>query len=253
MTLDSVIVVLSRPSESGNIGAVCRAMKNMGLTRLRVVAPEMPPDEEVIRSRAVHATEVWDHAEHFDRLADAVADCSLVVGTTRRRGKRRKDFTLTPEDLAESLRQRPGLAAVVFGNERTGLEDDELKLCNLASHIPADPVFPSLNLSHAVQIFSYALYRALGPTDGARWVPVEAERLTELVGIMADSFQAIGFYKQAGREEQERFFQDIFARAGITAGESRYLEQVFRKIGRLGTAAAAATDTVDKDCAEDHT
>jgi tRNA/rRNA methyltransferase/tRNA (cytidine32/uridine32-2'-O)-methyltransferase len=245
MTLDSVVFVLSRPSESGNIGAACRAMKNMGLTRLRVVAPELPPEDEVIRARAVHAADVWDNAERFDRLEDAIADCSIVVGTTRRRGKKRKDFTLTPEELGAALKERPGRAAIVFGNERTGLEDHELNLCNLAAHIPADSAFPSLNLSHAVQVFAYALYRALGPAEGPRWVPVDAGRIDALVRVIADSFHAIGFYKQAGREEQERFFRDLFARAGITTDESHYLERVFRKMGRLGSAAAAAEDAAD--------
>jgi tRNA/rRNA methyltransferase/tRNA (cytidine32/uridine32-2'-O)-methyltransferase len=249
VTLSSIIVILSRPSESGNVGAVCRAMKNMGLTRLRIVAPEAPLDDEVIRARAVHATEVWDEAEHFEMLSEAISDCSLVVGTTRRRGKKRKDFTITPEELASALITREGTTAVVFGNERTGLEETELQLCNLASHIPANPDFPSLNLSHAVQVFSYALYRALGPAEGPRWVPVDEDRLTKLVGVMADSFQSIGFYKQAGREKQERFFRDIFARAGITTDESHYLEQVFRKIGRLGVDAGA----VDKGDGEEHT
>jgi tRNA/rRNA methyltransferase/tRNA (cytidine32/uridine32-2'-O)-methyltransferase len=249
VTLGSIIVILSRPSESGNVGAVCRAMKNMGLARLRIVAPEGPLDDEVIRARAVHATDVWDQVERFDLLSAAVADCSLVVGTTRRRGKKRKDFTLTPEELANALKEREGTTAIVFGNERTGLEETELQLCNLAAHIPANPDFPSLNLSHAVQVFSYALYRELGSVEGQRWVPVDEERLSKLVTVMADSFQSIGFYKQAGREKQERFFRDIFSRAGITMHESHYLERVFRKMGRLGLDAAA----VAKDCGEEHT
>jgi tRNA/rRNA methyltransferase/tRNA (cytidine32/uridine32-2'-O)-methyltransferase len=154
-------------------------MKNMGLFRLRIAeaassaGPGRFSDQEkaLIRARAVHAADIWERAEFFDSLAPALADLSLTVGVTRRRGRRRKQASLTPGELAAWLREKPGSAALVFGNERTGLEDAELDLCNIASHIPASRAFPSLNLSHAVQIYAYELFFALedaktGPGDG---------------------------------------------------------------------------------------
>ena len=240
MRLSDIVVVLSRPSESGNVGAVCRAMKNMGLSRLRIVAPETKSgslDEEVVRARAVHAADVYENARFFDDLKLASADCSIIVGTTRRRGKKRKDFSVPPDELARALRERPGTAALVFGNERTGLEADELALCNLASHVPVDDVFPSLNLSHAVQIYAYELFLAMGvPEEWAEepgWVPLETAGLTRVASTIADCLESVGFYKQAGRAEQERLFRDIFARAGVTLDESRYLEAIFHKMARL--------------------
>lgn len=252
--LSDIVVVLSRPSESGNVGAVCRAMKNMGLTRLRIVSPETDSgrfDDEVVKARAVHAADVYENAGWFDSLRAATADCSLVVGTTRRRGKKRKDFSVPPDELALSLRDRSGTAALVFGNERTGLEEYELSLCNLASHIPVDDAFPSLNLSHAVQIFAYELFLAMGRPEAwgeeQSWVPIGAEGLDRIVGTVADSLASVGFYKQAGRAEQERLFRDIFARAGITLDESRYLEAIFRKMARL------AASPVDNSPNREHT
>lgn len=233
MTLDDIVVILCRPSESGNIGAVCRALKNMGLKRLRIVAPERAVDDAVVRARCVHAEDVWDGAESFPGLAEALADCSISVATTRRRGKKRKDLTLPPEDLAALLASRPGPAAVVFGNERTGLSEEEVDLCDLASHVPADDAFPSLNLSHAVQVYAYALYRALGPAEPDRWVPADRSRLDELVRAMTDSLESIGFYTQAGRPAQERFFRGLLSRAAVTLDETRYLEKIFRKMARL--------------------
>ena len=163
MKLSDVIVVLSRPSEAGNAGAVCRAMKNMGLSRLRIAAPEFKQkDEAVIKARAIHAWDLWEEAQSYDSLAEAVRDCPLVIGTTRRRGRKRKRISMAPKELAAFLKEHPGPAALVFGNERTGLEDDEIELCHIASHIPVDETFPSLNLSHAVQIYSYELFQALG-------------------------------------------------------------------------------------------
>ncbi|MDR3336136.1 MAG: RNA methyltransferase [Treponema sp.] len=242
MDLAEVVIVLSRPEESGNIGAVCRAMMNMGLSRLRVVlghgaaADGAKPDEAVIRARAVHAAGIWEKAEFFPTLEAALAGCSPVVGVTRRTGRHRKAHSLTPAETAAFLAERPGPAALVFGNERTGLEDSELKLCNMAAHIPAAGAFPSLNLSHAVQIFCYELRLKLADGSGAgisRWVPLEMAQIDALVQSVTDSLQSLGFYKQPGRAEQERFFRDLFARAGITRRESEYLAEIFSKAARL--------------------
>jgi tRNA/rRNA methyltransferase/tRNA (cytidine32/uridine32-2'-O)-methyltransferase len=250
MELSEVIIVLSRPAEPGNVGAVCRAMKTMGLSRLRLAAPGFPPLAEagpVIRARAVHAADVWDGAETFGSLAAATAGCPLVIGTTRRRGRRRKQLTLTPWEIAAFLKARPGPAALVFGSERTGLEAGELELCNLASHIPAGDAFPSLNLSHAVQIYAYELFRACAGTPGhgaspedgpdpvkGRWVPMDQERIKGLVRELTDKLETLGFYKKPGRKEQEFFLRDLMARAGLNEWEGRYLAGVISKAFRLG-------------------
>jgi len=268
MLLSDVIIVLSRPAEAGNVGAVCRAMKNMGLSRLRLAAPDFTVpgafskadagDAEiqdqgslseagfgyggnlaVIQARAVHAKDVWEGAETFGSLAGAVKDCGVVIGTTRRRGRRRKQITMTPAETAAFLKGHPGPAALVFGNERTGLEDEELGLCNLASHIPADAAFPSLNLSHAVMIYAYELFKALAcPEDGAvkgQWVPLDQEAIEALVREISDTLRPLGFYKQRGREEQERFFRDLFSRSGLTEREGRYFTKLIVKAARLGS------------------
>ena len=247
MLLSDVIIVLSRPSEPGNIGAVCRAMKNMGLSRLRLVMHEMAEmvsapgatcaAEAIIRTRAVHAADLWEAAEKFDSLAAAVSDCALVVGTTRRRGRHRKRVTMTPRELAAFLKNHEGPAALVFGNERTGLDDEELELCNMASHIPVSDAFPSMNLSHAVQIYAYELFQALScPEKEAvkgQWVPLDQGSIEHIVRDIAEVFRKLGFYKQAGREEQERFLKSVFSRAGLTEKESRYFADIFTKAAWL--------------------
>ena len=266
MYLSDVVIVLSRPAEAGNVGAVCRAMKNMGLSRLRLAAPEFTVpgtgadipvpgtynavsstlseagfgyggNLAVIRARAVHAEDVWEGAETYDSLAAAVKDCSLVIGTTRRRGRHRKQVTMTPAETAAFLKERPGPAALVFGNERTGLEDAELELCNFASHIPADEAFPSLNLSHAVQIYAYELFGALAfqSEDAVKgqWVPLDQSAIDALVREISDNLKQLGFYKQIDREEQERFFRDVFSRAALTEREGRYFAGIIAKAVRL--------------------
>jgi tRNA/rRNA methyltransferase/tRNA (cytidine32/uridine32-2'-O)-methyltransferase len=221
-------------------------MTNMGLTRLRIVAPRPgeamdPWNDTVLRARAVHAEQVWDETETFDTLAAAIADLSLVIGTTRRRGYHRKAITMTPEESAAFLQGHPGPAALVFGNERTGLEAAELDLCNLASHIPSDDAFPSLNLSHAVQIYAYQIFRALSPglaPVAGTWVPLDRTRIDALVKSVSDNLAGLGFYRKKGREEQERFLRDIFGRAGLTIDEGRYLGKIFTKAANLAKKRA---------------
>jgi tRNA/rRNA methyltransferase/tRNA (cytidine32/uridine32-2'-O)-methyltransferase len=240
MHLDDITFVLARPSEPGNTGAVCRALKNFSFPRLRIAASLLPTaqaDREKLLARAVHAADIWKGAEHFDSLPAALADCAISVGTSRRRGRRRKSSTLTPRELAAFLKDKPGKAALVFGNERTGLTREELELCNMASHIPVSPEFPSINLSHAVQIYACELYQTLGPQCDAvpgQWVPMTAGEIDTLVTTITNALASFGFYKNPGREEQERFLRDLMARAGLSLSEGRYLANIIAKAGRLG-------------------
>jgi tRNA/rRNA methyltransferase/tRNA (cytidine32/uridine32-2'-O)-methyltransferase len=218
-------------------------MKNMGLSRLRL-AVSSPPDKEKLLARAIHAEDVWRETVFFDTLAGAVADCSVVIGTTRRRGRKRKNVTMEPRELAAWLKGRQsGTAALVFGNERTGLEDGELNFCNIASHIPVSESFPSLNLSHAVQIYAYELFLAFGGTANentpdpvkGEWCPLTRPEADELTAGITGTLAELGFYKNPGREEQTRFLRDLICRAGLTEKEGRYMRDIFAKAARLGS------------------
>ena len=248
MDLSDIVIVLCRASGGGNVGAVCRAMKNMGLSRLRMAAPG-PLDEEKLLTRAIHAEDIWRKAVFFDSLPEAVADCSVVVGTTRRRGRKRKSITVEPDRLAAWLKERHSLryakrdapVALVFGNERAGLDDEELSLCNIASHIPVSESFPSINLSHAVQIYTYEMFLAFGGEGETpeqvkgEWVPLSHSAAEDLTANITCTLAEIGFYKKRGREEQARFLRDLICRAGLTEKEGRYLRDIFVKAARLGS------------------
>jgi tRNA/rRNA methyltransferase/tRNA (cytidine32/uridine32-2'-O)-methyltransferase len=209
-------------------------MKNAGLSLLRIVDCE-PLDNTQICTRAIHAADIWEHTEHFSDLASAVQDCSLVVGTTRRRGVRRKSMNMSPSELAGYIQDRSGKAALVFGNERTGLETAELRCCNMASFIPASAAFPSLNLSHAVQIYAYELFCTLSsePSDSGRLV-LDQREIASLVKNISGSLALLGFYQEPGREDQERFLEDLIARAGLSAREGKYFGDIFIKAAYLG-------------------
>ncbi len=236
----SCAVVLCRPEESRNVGSVCRAMKNMGFYDLRIAGNREDFDENQVKTLALGAFDIWEKASFFSPdvagLAEAVSDCSLAAGTTRRRGKRRKAFGLTPEQFAANVKASGSGAkvALVFGNERTGLTDEELDVCSLSVSIPTNPDFGSLNLSHAVQVILYVLSRAFDTTPRG-YEPVSLSRLKSSVAVMAEDIKRIGLYKYAGGEDNARFLEEIFARAVLSEKELRRLEKLFHKISYIKT------------------
>ena len=244
MNLSNVVIILCRPEESRNVGAVCRAMANNGLKNLRIVGKKQDFDEERVRILAIHAAPIWEKAEFFDSITDAAKDCVLCAGTTRRRGKKRGKLLL-PEELSETVSPitNDGKIAVVFGNERTGLEEEELDECTMGVTIPSSAEFGSLNLSHAVQIISYHLFRKSleeGKKLSRGSVPVSLERLDKTVREIADSLQKIGFFKVTGRPDMEKFWTDLLSRAAISESEAVYIEKVFDKAA--GLAGKAKTE-----------
>ena len=230
MRINDIKIVLCQASEGGNVGAICRVMKNMGLSDLRLAAVQ-PLVLEKIYERAVNSWDIWENTRIFGSLSEAISDCSIVIGTTCRRGHHRKSISMTPRALADWLTSHPGPAAIVFGNERTGLEREELNLCNIASHIPVSPAQPSLNLSHAVQVYAYELFLALEPQLPVKgeWNAMNRTEISALVSKIADSLANAGFYKYPNREMQERFLLDVISRAGLTAGEGKYFRNILIK------------------------
>ena len=231
MDLTQTYIVLCRPEESRNIGSVCRAMANSGLSKLRIVGRREDYDDEKVRVLAIHSAYIWEQAEFYESITEATKDCFFVAGTTRRQGKRRKDKLLLPEELANQVIQSAG-GAIVFGNERTGLTDSELDECTMGVTIPSHPDFGSLNLSHAVQVIGYTVFRAMR-LHSPRVTPVSMERLDGTVHVITDDLQKIGFFSITGRDDMERFWRGILSRACLSEGECKYIEKIFHKAAGL--------------------
>jgi len=154
---DRIRIVLVETSHSGNIGAVARAMKNMGLGNLWMVNPRSFPDETSY-ARAAGASDVLDAATVVDSLDEALADCVLVMGTSAR--GRKVPWPVMPPDQAAAAAAGhcgQGTVALVFGRENHGLSNDELQRCHYHIHIPSNPDYSSLNLAMAVQVMCYEL------------------------------------------------------------------------------------------------
>jgi tRNA/rRNA methyltransferase len=236
--LARIAVVLSRPGHPGNVGAVARAMKNMGLRDLRLVAPRRY-SRPAASAMAAGAADVLAGARRFTNLNDALADCVLAVGFTARV----RDLShpahawreLAPDVLAHTS---AGPVALVFGNETNGLSNEELLACQRLATIPADPAYPSLNLAAAVQIACYELVRAAGeftPGARARRHPATAADLEALHAHLFESLVASGFVDPAKPRRLMERLRRLFARAGLERAEVNLLR------GMLASLADART------------
>ena len=227
---EHIAVILVEPQSPGNIGMVCRAMKNMGLTRLRLVNPCRVDHPEAVKF-AVSAKDMLGKAEIFPTLAAALADCPLSVATTRRHGKYRQEI-FTPDEIAAKIRADGGVngAALVFGREDSGLTTDELALCRWHATIPTDE-FGSLNLAQAVLIFGYELCKAGGgtvPRQERQLAP--ASDLETLFEHMERSLLRIGFLNPQNPAHLMRSLRRIFARAELDEREVAVIRGMMSQI-----------------------
>ncbi|HET8818142.1 MAG TPA: RNA methyltransferase [Xanthomonadaceae bacterium] len=241
-------IVLVGTQHPGNIGSAARAMKTMGLARLVLVAPEKAPNAES-DALAAGADDVLAGAVTVATLAEAVADCTHVLGCTAR-SRRVALEELAPRQAAgRTVAAAAGgaEAALVFGRERTGLDNAELQLCHAAVHIPADPAYSSLNLAAAVQVVTYETRLAMleraasdrvaaGAGTSAGQVATHAQ-LEGFFTQLADTLDAIDFHKGRAPESALRKLRRLYLRATPTAAEVRLLRGVLADAQRMARRA----------------
>lgn len=234
--LDRVRVVLSRPSHPGNIGAVARAMKTMGLARLWLVSPASFPDP-VAEARASGAGDVLASARVVGTLQEALLGTVFAAGLTARRrdlSLARLDPRSAASEFVQQIRNTSGEAALVFGNEASGLSNEELGLCALPVTIPANPAYSSLNLGAAAQLMCYELrLAAMGEREGARFLPddplPEAASHEEAEGFFAhleSSIVASGFLDPAKPRRLMPRLRRLFGRARLEKEEIAILRGI---------------------------
>ena len=234
---EHISIVMVEPQSPGNIGMVCRAMKNMGLSRLRLVKGCDRFHPESLKF-AVSARDLLEQAELFDDLPSALADSTLTVGTTRRHGKYRQEI-LSPPEVAALLKAQTGpacRAAIVFGREDSGLTTDELSLCRWHATIPSAAEYGSLNLSQAVLVFCYELGKAGAPPGGARLEQLATSGEMELLFTQMDTcLQKIGFLNEQNPGHIMRSLRRIFFRSSLDTREVAILRGLMTQIDWAST------------------
>ena len=206
-------LVLLRPRNADNLGAIARAMKNFGLSDWVVVSPN-PQLLEVpgLNRLAVKSAELLESVRRVETLAEAVADCSWVVGTTMRPLDGRK--RLWPGEVARQALERGERFALVFGDERSGLTNEDLLQCHAVSVIPTAEEQPSLNLAQAVVVYAHALFsvdRELRATGGSAPGPALADdaALRALKQTLQQALGSAGFLHAQGGSALEALMSTL--------------------------------------------
>lgn len=216
--MKNFVFVLMRPKSAGNIGAAARAIKNMGFSELRLVAPAAAPKARTASAMAVHASDVLESARTYAALGDAVSDCTLTVGTTCREGLYRSSVVPLREGAGELVRMaEANRIAIIFGPEDTGLTNRELKLCQRLITIPASPEYPSLNLAQAVLVVAYEIRMARGAASRASAAPelAPAVEVDAMLERMREALLAIGFLPEDNPEHIMFALRGVFGRSGL--------------------------------------
>lgn len=240
----AVRIVLVETTHPGNIGAAARAMKNMGLADLALVAPKAFPSEQAT-ARAAGADDVLERATVHDRLVDAIADCRLIFGASARLRSIPWPQVSPRECAALVGRQPPGArTAILFGREHSGLTNEELEHCHFLLHVPSNPVFSSLNVAAAVQIVAYELYLTgeKPVSDDVAPLLASSEELESFFRHLESMLWDVGFLH--GRKSSPsimRRLRRIFGRSRIEEREIHLLRGILTTIQhRLRTAATRA-------------
>ncbi len=240
VSLQNIRVVLVNTSHAGNIGGAARAMKNMGLSRLVLVDPEDFPSPNAV-ARASGATDILDSARVVATLEEALAGCSLVLGTSAR-DRRIPWPLLDPRECASvSVEQSVGggEVALVFGREYAGLTNEELQRCQYHVHIPSDPQFSSLNLAAAVQVLTYEVRMAWLAAEGRPTKveklettamldaqPVTVDELENYFGHLEQTLVDIGFLDPAKPRHLMPRLRRLYGRSGISKLEMNILRGI---------------------------
>ncbi len=212
-------------------------MKNMGLKDLRLVAPKADKEDLEARKMAAHAQDVLKKSKLFPDLKSAVKGFDLVVGTSRRKGRERGNWTDPRNFALAALNFAPRYkAALVFGPEDSGLLNDDVAVCQRMIHIPSHAAFPSLNLAQAVMVIAYELFAAKSQSrraeakPAAEKKPAKLETLEAMYEDLGTLLGEIGFLNKQNPKHLMRLLRQLFNRARPTDKEVRIFRGICRQV-----------------------
>ncbi len=236
LEFERVVVVLVRARNPNNIGAVARAMHDFGFRHLRVVNEYAVPFESA-RS-AVDASEVLARAVSFNDVAAAVADCTMVVGTTAV-GERALQHPLhvlseASAMIGEELAREGGRVALLFGSEKTGLSNDELSHCQWLLTIPMEEHeevrHPSMNLGQAVAVCLYELVRSAGVPVVSTPAVARAGDVERLTALLTEVLEETDYTKRHPANCEEGQIRRLVVRMGVAAGDVPVWMGILRQV-----------------------
>ncbi len=233
MTTDNmknITVILNEPRFPENIGAAARCCRNMGISSLIAVNPELPDREKMLKMATHEAADIIEGMEIHSSLLDAVGRFSHVVGTTARTGRERRP-THTPWDAAPMLRQvaQHNRVALLFGSESKGLSNEHLKYCHSLINIPTAG-FASINLAQSVMIVCYELFKAGTPET------VEKQRLANvyeteaMYSHLSEMFRAVGLFNSAHPDYWLNRTRRFLGRCNLRAADVRLIRGLCRQV-----------------------
>jgi TrmH family RNA methyltransferase len=230
--LENVVVVLDHPQNLVNIAGAVRAMKNMGISRLRLVNPA-EYDTWRIGGIAHRSEDVADRAETFDSLEEALADAVHVVGTTARARTAHRNY-LRPRAVAPGIvrKAEEGLVALLFGREDRGLDNQALDLCHSVVIIPTNPDYSSLNLAQATLLLTYEIFlAAMGegeplPRGRRSTRPATVAELENTYAALQEGLDRIDFFKARTPEAILRTLRTVISRAEPDLQEAGILRAI---------------------------
>lgn len=232
-SLGDVRIVLVETTHPGNIGAVARAMKNMELSDLALVAPKVFPSEQAT-ARAAGADDVLNSARVYHDLPAAIAGCRLIIGASAR--MRSIPWPqVTPRECSDMVRiQAAGSrTAILFGREHSGLTNEELEHCQFLVHIPCNPEFSSLNVAAAVQLIAYELHLAhrsdAGDTAPRSPLLASSAEMESFFQHLEQTLRDVGFlHARKSSPSIMRRLRRIFNRSRIEEREVHLLRGILR-------------------------
>jgi len=230
--LNNIRIVLTRPIYGGNVGSVCRAMANMKLSDLVLAGADKSIDLQEARKMACWAGSILEGRKDVATLADAVADCSVVMGATARLGLYRQ-HSKTPREWSTRILEaaQTGKVALVFGPEDNGLNNAELESCTHLIQIPSSDSYRSLNLSHAVMICAYEIFVASGQFEPVQEKSPEAtSAMKERMFVMWEqALLDIGFMENDKAQHMMLGVRRIFSRGQLSEDDVRILMGIARQ------------------------
>ncbi len=232
---ESIVFILARTQFASNLGQAARVMKNMGFSRLLLVRPQCEVGMEA-RTRAMKGAEILDRAELFPSLEAAAREVDLLVGSSGRFGPGKPNW-ITSRRFAEAVvgRYLPARVGIAFGAEDTGLEREEVALCQWLIEIPTGSQYGVLNLAQAVGILAYDLHLALADTPRRPTLHrSDPQHVAALLEDVRATLQSLGFPTRVPLERVMKRFQKIAGRAQLEIEDVNLFRGLLRHLRRAG-------------------